>query len=239
MKNVFIETKRVVAFREAAKIVGDAQKGQPGLMLVWGNPGRGKTECAKEYAVRTGAIYIRTMQDWSAKAMLNAVCNAINGMEPPTIERTKKILLQELDDNPRVIMIDEADRLKYSNIEHLRDIHDETGTPFIFIGEPSLYTKVITNGGRTGSRVTKGLEFGPIIPEDVLLFGLKAADLKIAPEAAQSLCIRSGGDFRYLWQDIRDLEVTAKANSTNAVPVSMVKTLPVRNQGPTGPKPRR
>lgn len=232
MKPVFIETKRVAAFREAAKIVSDAQKGQPGLMLVWGNPGRGKTECAKEWAVRSGALYIRVMQNWSAKAMLNTICSKINGMELSTVDKVTKILMQELDDNPRVIMIDEADRLKPDNIEHLRDIHDETGAPMIFIGEPSLYSKMILSEGRTKSRVTKLLEFGQIVPEDVMLFGLKAAELKIEPEAAQMLCVRSGGDFRYLWQDVRDLEIAARANSTNTIAAAMVKSMPVRYQGP-------
>ncbi len=55
MKNIFLETERVIAFREAISVVTDTKKGQPGLMVVWGKPGRGKTECAKNYAVRTDA----------------------------------------------------------------------------------------------------------------------------------------------------------------------------------------
>lgn len=42
MENIFIETARVQAFREAASVVADTQKGQPGFMLAWGAGGQGQ-----------------------------------------------------------------------------------------------------------------------------------------------------------------------------------------------------
>lgn len=235
MKNVFLETKRVVEFREAISVVEDVEKGQPGLMVVWGRPGRGKTECAREYAVRTGAIYLRVLEDWTPRAMLAKICSEINEMEPRSIERCKKIIISELDTSVRTILVDEADRLKINNIEHMRDIHDLTGSPIVFIGEPSIYA-TISSRRRIWSRVTKTVEFGPIIPEDVLLLGMKAAGLKIEPAAAQKLTIRSEGDFRLLWQDVRDLERKAKANNTQVVNPDLIQTLPKRKTGPKGGK---
>lgn len=241
MKNVFLETKRVIAFREAMGVVEDVEKGQPGLAVVWGKPGRGKTECAREYAVRTGAVYLRVMEDWTPRAMLSKLCSEINDMEPGTVDRCKKIIVSELDMTVRTILVDEADRLKVTNIEHLRDIHDLTGAPVVFIGEPSIYA-VINSRRRIWSRVTRTVEFGPIVPEDVLLLGLKAADLKISPEAAHRLTRRSEGDFRLLWLDMRDLERVAKANSTQEITEEMVQALPPRKPGPKAdmiPKRRR
>lgn len=238
MKNVFLETKRVIEFREAMGIVEDVEKGQPGLAVVWGKPGRGKTECAREYAVRTGAVYLRVMEDWTPRAMLSKLCYEINDMEPGSVDRCKKIIVSELDITVRTILVDEADRLKVTNIEHLRDIHDLTGAPIIFIGEPSIYA-VINSRRRIWSRVTRTVEFGPIIPEDVLLLGMKAANLNIEPEAAHKLTIRSQGDFRLLWLDMRDLERVAKANTTQNITVEMVAALPQRKQGPKADQPQK
>ncbi len=233
MKNVFLETKRVIAFREAVSVIEDTEKGQPGLMVVWGHPGRGKTECARKYSVQTGAIYLRVLEDWTPRGMLSQLCSEINGMEPGNVARCKRIIFKELDLRPRTILVDEADRLKVGLIEHFRDIHDLTGTPVCFIGEQSLYA-TISSRRRIWSRVVRTVEFGAIELEDILLLGLRAADLKIDPVAAQKLKVRSEGDFRLLWQDVRDLERLAKANKTSKINADFVKKLKVRKPGPKG-----
>ncbi|MBI9093158.1 MAG: AAA family ATPase [Desulfobacterium sp.] len=234
MKKIFIETRFVLAFREAISVVKDVEQGQPGLMVVWGHPGRGKTECAREYAVRDmDSVYLRVMQDWTARGMLSALCCEINEMEPGTVERCKKILVGELEEHPRAILVDEADRLSLGNIEHLRDIHDMTGAPIVFIGEPSIYA-AINARKRIWSRVTKTVEFGKLAAQDAAIFGLKAANLKIEAEAAQKLITRCGGDFRLLWQDMRDLERLARANNTQEVTIGLILKLKDRKQTPRG-----
>ena len=46
------------------------------------------------------------------------------------------IIVKKLKQNPQIIFIDEIDYLmnNYKTIETLRDIHDETDCPIIFIG---------------------------------------------------------------------------------------------------------
>ncbi|MCG8531148.1 MAG: ATP-binding protein, partial [Desulfovibrionales bacterium] len=58
MRNEFIVTQRVTAFREAVSVLEDTVKGQPGIMLVWGHSGRGKSSCVEKYATDTGALYV-------------------------------------------------------------------------------------------------------------------------------------------------------------------------------------
>lgn len=239
MKNVFIETKRVTAFREAASMIADTVKGQPGLMVVWGYAGRGKTECAKEYAVRTpDIVYVRVHQDWTPRAMLAAICHEINGMLPHRVDKAKQAIIEELDRKPRMILIDEADRLVIGNVEHLRDIHDETGAPIVLIGEPSLYGR-LTARRRIWERVTRVVEFGPVITDDVMVFGMKACDLGIQPEAAVELVKRSQGSFRLLFHLMIDLERLARANTVDKVTLEMIENLPDRRKAPTPEKEPR
>jgi len=236
LKNTFIETARVMAFREAAGVVADTEKGQPGFMVGWGLAGRGKTMCSKEYNVRTPAsVYVRVFQDWTPRAMLARICQEVNGMDPGRIDRAKKILIEELDRQPMTIIMDEADRLTNSNIEHLRDIHDETGSPIILVGEPSLYGR-LTARRRIWERVTRVVEFGPVQVEDVMIFGQKACGLKVQPEASIELVKRCEGSFRLLYHLMVDLERQAKANNVKVITLEMIKALPNRRKAPTREK---
>lgn len=232
MKHVFLETENVRRFREAAAVLDDVEKGNPGLCVVYGRAGRGKTECSRHYAVQKNAIYVRVMQDWTPRAMLAAVCAEINGARPNTIEKCRSYLTHTLSLSRRTIIVDEADRLSSVRmIEHFRDIHDVTGAPVIMVGELSLYSS-ISSARRLWSRVTQTVEFGAITTEDIMLFGMKSAQLKIEPDAAVLLGKQAEGDFRLIWQAVRRLESVCRAGGTNQVGVAMVKSLPDRKPAP-------
>ena len=233
MKNVFLETDNVRRFRAAAQVLEDIEKGQPGLFVCFGRAGRGKTDCSREYAVAHNAIYIRVLQDWTPRAMLAEVCHAINRTRPASVEKCRNMIFHALQVSRRTLIVDEADRLnRVSMIEHFRDIHDVTGAPVILVGEQSLYATMALRR-RLWSRVTQTVEFGPIKTEDIMLFGMKAADMKVDPDAAAMVGKRSGGDFRLIWQDMRSLESMARANGTAHVTVDMVKQLPDRKPKPS------
>jgi DNA transposition AAA+ family ATPase len=232
MKQVFLDTKNVLAFRDAMSALEDVEKGQPGLALTYGRAGRGKTLCAREYAVRTGAVYLRVMQDWTPRGMLSRLCLELNGVEPRMTDRCKLMACEELDKSPRTVLVDEADRLNVSLIEHLRDIHDMSGAPIVLIGEEHLHA-MLSSRGRLWSRVTQTVEFGPVVVDDILMFALKAADIKLDADAARLIGKRSSGDFRLVWLDVNDLERMARAGKTREVDRRMVEALPKRKLGPS------
>ena len=186
MRNIFLETKRVLAFREGIKVVEDTKKGQPGIMTVWGYSGRGKSSCVEKYATDTGAVYLYVENELTPLTLLKQLCMELNGMEPNQKAKAKRIIVEELEENPRTLLIDEADKLCINCIEHLRDIHDLTGIPLVLIGEPKIYGTLFSRK-RLWSRVTRTVEFGPVTIEDIILLGMKACDLKIKPDAANVL----------------------------------------------------
>jgi hypothetical protein len=238
MKNIFLETKNVARFREALSILEDTDKGQPGLGVVWGRAGRGKTICAREYAVRTGAVYLRVLQDWTPRAMLAALCAQLNGSEPHTVDRAKKTAVDSLEKTRRTILVDEADRLDINLIEHLRDIHDLVGVPVVLVGEENLFSNINARR-RIWSRVMQTVEFGPITCEDILLFGLEAAGLRLDPEAAEKVGAKSSGDFRLVWSHVHALEQMARAAGSQKVDARMVEALASRQGQDAGLQTRR
>ena len=239
MKNVFLETGNVVAFREALSVLEDTDRGQPGLGVVWGRAGRGKTVCAREHAVRTEAIYLRVLEGWTPRAMLASLCRSLNGTEPRSAEACKQTICEQLEKRgaekrSQTILVDEADRLDMHLVEHYRDIHDLTGAPVVLVGEEVLFA-MLNARRRLWSRVTQTVEFGSITAEDAMLFGFRAADLKLEPAAAQRIVARAGGDFRLVWIDVHDLDQMARASGTRAVDVRMVEALPKRRTSPSAP----
>jgi hypothetical protein len=231
MKQVFMETQNVAKFREALWLLEDTERGQPGIGVVWGQAGRGKTVCAREYAVRTDSVYLRVMEDWTPRAMLAALCRELNGSEPASTERCKRLACEEIERQKKTVLVDEADRLPIGLLEHFRDIHDMTGAPIVLIGEEHLFP-TLSARKRIWSRVTQAVEFRPISIEDIVLFGLKAAELRIDPEAAGRIAARSGGDFRLVWTDVQGLEQMARAAGVKAVDAKMAESLAARRLGP-------
>lgn len=232
MKNIFIVTERVNAFREAMAVVADTEKGQPGFMVNWGPAGFGKSECAKQYAVNhEDSVYFRVYEDWTPTAMLGDICRKLTGMQKYTVAVLKRIVIEELDNRPRVLLIDEADRLDIKLIEHLRDIHDETGCPIVLIGEPSLYSRLKARA-RIWQRVTRVVDFGPVVVDDVVLFGLKACGLKIEAQAAATMVKRCQGSFRLLYHIMVEAERIAKANTTDTITLDIVNQMPDRRPAP-------
>ncbi len=232
MKNVFIPTSRVLAFREALEVVRDTVKGQPGFMVSWGEAGRGKTEAAKEYAVNhEDVVYLRVHEGWTPMAMLSAILKKLSTLEKSRVALVKQAVIEELDLSPRTLLIDEADRLDIRLIEHLRDIHDETGCPIVLIGEPSIYAHLKARG-RIWQRVTRVVDFGPVVVDDVLLYGIKACDLKIEALAARAILKKCQGSFRLLYHIMVELERIAKANKTNQIPLAIVDDMPDRRPAP-------
>ncbi|MCF6246896.1 MAG: ATP-binding protein [Desulfobacula sp.] len=232
MRNEFLITSRVATFREAISVLEDTVKGHPGIMVVWGRTGRGKTSCIEDYAVNHGAVYIYVENETTPLGLLQDICMELNGMEPRQKRHAKKIIAEELDETPRTLLIDEADKLCLHGIGHLKDIYDMTGTPIVLVGEPSIYGKLHAKE-HFWNRVTRTVEFGPVTLEDVVVLGMKACDLKIKPEAATLLLKRCKGGFRILHHDLRDLEVIAKSNNLKEIDADAVYTIPKREIKPT------
>jgi DNA transposition AAA+ family ATPase len=170
--------------------------------------------------------------------MLAELCRNLNGSEPRTVDRAKKTAIDSLEKQPRTILVDEADRLNIDLIEHFRDVHDLVGVPVVLIGEEHLFP-TINARRRIWSRVMQTVEFGPITCEDILLFALEAASLRLDPDAAEKIGAKAGGDFRLVWAHIHALEQMARAAGTKTVDARMVEALASRQGHDAGLQNRR
>ncbi|MFK5953549.1 MAG: ATP-binding protein [Desulfobacterium sp.] len=226
MQKVFIETARTQAFMEAARDITDTENGTPGLMMAWGIAGYGKTECARQYCIDSGSLYIKIDNGWTPRAMLQRICRTLNGMEPGIIDKAKDIIEEEFDNgNIPALVIDEASRLTINHIEHFRDIFDNTGTPTILVGEPNIYSRVVGHAPLK-RRIRKYVEFGPATVEDTIIFGIKCFNIKLEPEAAILLHKMSAGNLGYLETYMYVLRKKTRKAGVNKATREMVEQIP-------------
>jgi len=223
-KGVFVATSNVANFDAALTMLEDSEKGRPGMAMAFGPAGMGKTMAAmRAYSTRGGA-YVRTFEQMSQTAFLQALCFEVAGTRPNGSHASKVRILEALEAKPRTLFVDEADRLDIRRIEDLRDIHDTTGCPVVLIGEQGLPTKV---GGRAriDDRIPDGyrIRFEPITAKDILIFAQEAAGLSLTPEACALAAKATKGNFRQTWGLVLSLEQAARAANTAEVGADMVR----------------
>lgn len=220
-RDVFIETRNVLEFRQKVRSLEDSLHGEPGFALVYGQAGRGKTETTRNYHAMTGGIFLRVMQGWTQNAFLQELCYQVCGVRPRRSAACKTQIIEALDSMPQTIFVDEADRLHVDRIEDLRDIFDITGVPVVLIGEEEL-RGLLSRRRRIWSRVKQVVEFGAVAEEDVAILTDEAAGLDIEPDACAQIVRHADGDFRLVWSFIGHLEKAARVHEIQVVDTALV-----------------
>ncbi|SHI59924.1 AAA family ATPase [Halodesulfovibrio aestuarii] len=220
-RDVFIETRNVLEFRQKVGFLEDNLNGEPGFALVFGQAGRGKTETTRNYHAMSGGVFLRVMQGWTQNSFLQELCYQVCGLRPRNSAACKTRIIEALDASPQTIFVDEADRLHVDRIEDLRDIFDTTGVPVVLIGEEELRGLLGTRR-RIWSRVKQVVEFGAVAEEDVAFLADEAAGLNISPEACAQIVRYADGDFRLVWSFVGHLEKAARAHEVHDVNVALV-----------------
>lgn len=225
-RNVFIETDNVTRFKAAVATAADFEKGRPGMVMAWGEAGRGKTLAAMNTYAENNGVYLRAWEDWTQAAFLQSLCFEVCEQSPRAANACKKKIISELDANPRTIYVDEADRLHIGRLEDLRDIHDETGSPIVLIGEEGLAARVAARR-RIDDRIPSEfrIKFAPSTYADISLYALEAASLRMTPEAVKAVSRLTRDNFRRIHNTMLSLEQMARADETDMVTEDMVKRL--------------
>lgn len=136
MKTVFAQTHNVGQFMLALEAITESHPDAPKLALVTGQPGTGRTRTAIYYAANMGGTYLRAKNVWRGnfRNFLRALV-VEHGHKPA--HRADLIYNQAADllrESGRPVIIDEADYLDRHTVHTARDLHDEVGVPFVFIG---------------------------------------------------------------------------------------------------------
>lgn len=223
-RNVFVKTNNVMEFFHVAENLQTVEAGLPGMGLVHGVKGLGKTTVAIHYAAQkdNNAIYVRGKNDWSYTWMMDEMLFEL-GITPRRGEKAKHDdLVGALLDYPRLVIVDETNIVKTSLLETLRAIHDLTQNPFLFIGHEGVSDRLMRMGPFF-DRIIYKTELKPLRLNDLEAYCAQALDVPIDGEVIKAVLTRASGNFRKSVAQLKNLEDQAKVRGAGSINLKIFK----------------
>lgn len=223
MKAKFVRTKNVKNFITTINNLVNRSDGVPGMALVYGEPGLGKTQCAIWWAANNDGILVSAKQSMTTRWLLEDIVKEIG--ETPFYRSSELFeqVTKELIKKPRVILVDEIDYLATDKcaVEMLRDIHDRTHNPIVLIGM-SMADKKLKRYKHLYDRFSEILHFESFSLEDVNSLINELSEIKFSSEAI-SYIYQNGNRFRQIVKLINKAETIAKANDLTEISLKELK----------------
>jgi DNA transposition AAA+ family ATPase len=217
MKAKFVRTKNVKNFITTITNLQNRAEGVPGMALVYGEPGLGKTQSALWWAANNDGILISAKQSMSVRWLLEDIVKELG--ETPFFRSSDLFeqIVMELIKRPRVLIVDEIDYLATDKcaVEMLRDIHDRTHNPIVLIGM-SMADKKLKRYKHLYDRFSEILHFESFSIDDVKFLISELSEIKIADEVIQNI-YQTKNRFRQIVKLINKAETIAKANDLSEV----------------------
>ena len=189
MKFKILPVKNVSRLNEAGNALIQRDLGMPGMGLIWGPTGYGKTTAATWFINQCHGVYIRAMRLWSPKSMLTAIARELDqDVKGRNNGEMVEAIIQRLAETGRPVFIDEADYIVESRrlTDTLRDIHDLSTVPVILIGMHGIEKRIRGNEQFTG-RIAQWVAFEGLDLADAKLLAGGLAEVEIAPDLLQQL----------------------------------------------------
>ena len=222
MKPVFVRTENVKDFVFTMEIV-KKRIGHDSLAMVSGRAGRGKTRTAKWYATQNDCVYLTSLRDWSVLWMYQDILAAMGRSAPKRRKDAFEAIVAACRDNPRIIILDEADLLGSRLLESVRDLCKMACVPWVLVGEESLPI-LMNKDRRVWSRRCASMEFQPMSVADIATFCREAAGLSISAESADLVQRKTGGDIRLIELILSAAESAARASQVKEISVDIAQT---------------
>lgn len=193
-----------------AKRLESNEAGAPGMALCHGYRGLGKTRAAIWYAAGNRAIYLRSKNRWTPSWMLEELALELQ-LAP---RRRMKDLFGDVENalkgNPRLVMVDEVNIPPISCLETLRDIHDITENPFLFLGHDGVIQR-LKPLAPLFDRFLYISEFKPLGLDDIKAFAASCMELPVNADTLGKVLKVTQGNLRKTVVVLKGMENRAKA----------------------------
>jgi DNA transposition AAA+ family ATPase len=217
MRKVFAKTSNVNNFVAAMTRLQNRPVELPGMALIFGEPGLGKTRTCLWWQAANDGVFVRTKKLMTGRWLLEEIVAELG--EDPT-GRTSTLFRQAVEqllERPRVLFVDEADYLAHDArvIETLRDLHDTTGTPVVLIGM-DMADKKLARFKHLYDRFSEILKFTPLTLIDVKAIAEQMCEVKVSDDAV-SYIHNQANRFRRVVVWLYKCEAIARANSLKEI----------------------
>jgi len=223
VRKIFAKTSNVNNFVTAMNRLQNRPMELPGMALVFGEPGLGKTRTCLWWQAANDGVFIRTKKLMTGRWLLEEIVAELG--EAPGA-RTSTLFRQAVDqllERPRALFVDEADYLAHDArvIETLRDIHDTTGTPVIFIGM-DMADKKLARFKHLYDRFSEIVKFTALTLPDVKAIAEQLCEVKLADDACAHIHTIANR-FRRVVVQLYKCEALAKANGFKEITAAQLQ----------------
>jgi len=213
MNKTFVRTNNVKNFIGLVENLINKPKNIPKMGLVYGEPGLGKSQTALWLACKYDAIYLRATNLMTGRWFLEELVKELDEIPRYLMSDNFNLVVKKLKQEPKIIFIDEIDYLmnNYKSIETLRDIHDETDCPIIFIGMGLAHRK-LERYKHLYDRFSEILKFEVFTVGDLKHIFEQLSEITFTVDAIEYIH-KKYNRFRQIVQLINQLEIFAKDNN--------------------------
>ncbi len=114
------------------------------MMTLTGQAGTGKTTLVEHFMKNNpNSIFIRARESTTTKILFKKICGELRISHSTSIDEMITDIIDELKKGDFIIIIDESEHLKYTGLEGLRNIWDETQTSIILVGTDILLDNLL------------------------------------------------------------------------------------------------
>jgi len=217
MKRVFVKTKNVKGFIGLVENLLNKPANIPKMGLVYGEPGLGKSQTALWLACKYDGVYIRCNNLMSGRWLLEEMVKELDEIPRYLTSDNFNVCVKKLQQEPKVIIIDEIDYLANDkkSIETLRDIHDKTNCPIIFVGM-GLVNKKLERFRHLYDRFSEVVKFKTFSVSDLSEIISQISEVQFTHKAIE-LIHTNHNRFRQIIKVINQLETIAKENNLTEI----------------------
>ena len=225
MNRTFVKTTNVKIFIGLVENLLNKPKNIPKMGLIYGEPGLGKSQTALWLACKYDAIYLRATNLMTGRWLLEEIAKEMDKIPRYLTSDNFNLIVQKLKQKPQLIIVDEIDYLmnNLKTIEILRDIHDETDCPIIFIGM-GLAHKKLEKYKHLYDRFSEIVKFETFGVNDISQIINQLAEIKFTTDSIEYIH-KKYNRFRQIVQLINQLEIIAKDNNLTEINLDIIKDI--------------
>lgn len=217
MNRIFVKTTNVKNFIGLVENLLNKPKNITKMGLIYGEPGLGKSQTALWLACKYDAIYLRATNLMTGRWLLEEIVKEMDEIPRYLTSDNFNLIVQELKQKPQLIIVDEIDYLmnNLKTIEILRDIHDETNCPIIFVGM-GLAHKKLERYKHLFDRFSEIVKFETFGVNDLSQIVSQLSEVTFTPDAVEYIHTKYNR-FRQIVQLINQMETFAKDNNLTEI----------------------
>lgn len=225
MKKIFVKTNNVKNFIGLVENLQNKPKNIPKMGLVYGEPGLGKSQTALWLACKYDAIYLRATNLMTGRWLLEEIAKEMDEIPRYLTSDNFNLIVQKLKQKPQLIIVDEIDYLmnNLKTIEILRDIHDETDCPIIFVGM-GLAHKKLERYKHLFDRFSEIVKFEVFSVADLKQIFEQLSEVKFTTDSIEYIH-KKYNRFRQIVLLINQLEIVAKENNLDEINLEVIQQL--------------